>query len=196
MKNKLTYLFFMLLLGMSSCRTYRELKHLSKCDFELESIQNTALAGVNFSEIKSSISLNFNDLNKVKKAFGEDEMLLSFTAVIKTKNPNNRTAAINKIDYIIYLEDIEMARGSVTKRVEIPASTVTFIPIEVETNLKKVFKKESMLSIVNFAMNLNNKGTAPSNMKFQIKPTLMMGKHEINYGKYVTVKTQISSDNY
>ena len=55
----LAVLLALLILSSTSCRQAREAKTLSKCEFRMDAVKNTTLAGVNVQRIQSWTDLNF-----------------------------------------------------------------------------------------------------------------------------------------
>lgn len=194
MKKTHIILFALLLLSLNSCRTFRELKTLSNCDFEFESLDNVILADVALKDAVSFTDIGFSGIRKITSAFKKDEMILSFLLNVKATNPNPKTAALNRIDWIVYLDKLEMTSGSVNNRVEIESGGEAIIPINIELDLKKVFAEESLKGITNFVFNLLNSSDEASKMAFKIRPSFMVGKKEITYGNFITIKTKVKSE--
>lgn len=179
---------------MFSCRSYRELKYLSKCEFQLESIRRVEIAGVQLGAAASIKSFDFNEIRKLTIALRQPEIPVMFRVNLDVKNPNQKTAAINRIEWIFFLEEIELAKGVIDKRVQIEPGGNNIIPIDVEMDLKKVLEKNSVGAITSFIANLMKMGTEESNLKMKIKPTLRIGQKTVSFGRFITVKTKVKSN--
>ena len=87
---------------------------LAKCDFRLKTIENTNLAGVNIQHIQKLSDLNFIDAARISAAMAGKELPLTFTLNVEARNPNASQASIQRIDWILLIDDIEMANGTNT----------------------------------------------------------------------------------
>ncbi|MFP4059374.1 MAG: hypothetical protein ACOCXD_01445 [Bacteroidota bacterium] len=185
---KLKNLFFLLCIGVVifSCRTLRELRTLSKCEFRLYSIENIRLADVTITGKNGISDLDLRNTAKITKAFLMGEMPLHFIIMIEAMNPNIREAAINNLGYKIMLDDQEMANGLLGERIVVPPdSGNAIIPVVVNMDLFELAKNKSRGALLKLAFNLSDMGTEKSELTLLVKPTLMVGQKEIVYGKFI-----------
>jgi LEA14-like dessication related protein len=55
------------------------------------------------------------------------------TANVEVKNPGIATAALNHIEWIAFIDDIQISTGKIEKRIEIPGSGgMALVPIRIE----------------------------------------------------------------
>jgi LEA14-like dessication related protein len=180
-------------LSFSSCSYLRELSSLSKCAFQLSEVDSFIFAGIPLDEIDSYSDLKIIQIGKITKAFADGALPLSFRIHVAASNPNSVTAAVNKIDYIAYIDEIEIAKGALNERVDVKPHGTSDIPLGVTLNLAEVFKKESMLALFNLALNLSDYGSRPTRISLKIKPYIKAGNKDLEYPGYINVKTDISS---
>jgi hypothetical protein len=189
MKRNILFIFGLLFLA--SCVQIKQLTNLLNCDFRVSSVDNIRMADIDVQKIKTFTDLKFTDGAKLLAAVASGTLPLNLTVNVEAKNPNTQMAALNKMDWILLIDDIEMANGSTTKRVEVPANggTGTF-PIAVTTDLAKVLSGQSAKNVVNFGLNLAGYGSRPTRIAVKAKPTILVGGAAIMYPGYITIKSE------
>jgi hypothetical protein len=185
-----------MVLFLASCAQVKQLTNLLNCDFRVSSVDNINMAGIDVQKIKSFTDLKFTDGAKLLAAVAQGTLPLNLTVNIEAKNPNIQMAALNKLDWILLIDDVEMANGSTTKRVEVPPNNGTGIfPIQVTSDLAKVLSGQSAKSIVNFGLNLAGYGSRPTRIAVKAKPTILIGGAAIMYPGYITIKSEYGGSN-
>lgn len=197
MKTKKILIFIITILVINSCDILQQVSEIatfSKCEFKLKSIQNISLAGVNMQNIKSFSDIKILDAAKITAAFTGGRLPLEFTLNVDVKNPNSSQASMNKLEWIILIDNIEITRGVSNNRIQIaPNGGVSTFPLHIATDLKKVLSGKSGDTIFNFALNLAGVGNKPTRVTLKAKPTIMVGNIPISYPGYITVNTDFSS---
>jgi hypothetical protein len=188
---KRTILMLAVVLVIASCAQIKQLTTLLSCDFRVSTVDNINMAGINVQKIKSFTDLTFTDGAKLLSAVAGGTLPLNMTVNIEAKNPNPQMAALNKLDWILLIDGIEMATGSTTKRVEVPPNNGTGIfPIQVTADLAKVLSGQSGKNMVNFGLNLAGYGSRPTRITVKAKPTIMIGRSAIEYPGYINIKSE------
>ena len=185
-----------LLVTSVSCDVLKQASELTsfvKCKFRLHTIENLKLAGVNIQEIKSISDLNFWDAAKLTAALSSNRLPLSLILNIQVQNPNQNQAAMNRLDWQLFIDETEITQGVLSQRLEIPANETGTLPLLLTFDLKEVFKKESGNSLLNLVFNLVGAGNEPSHLSLRAKPTIMVGTREIVYPGYITIKNEFNS---
>lgn len=187
----------MLIMAVSSCgimEQAKQMKTLTKCKFRLESVDNLILVGINVQAVQSIDDLGMIDAGKIMAAFLTGELPLSFILNIEAQNPNDQMAAMNRMDWILLIDDIEMVSGALTERVQIPPNGgVTVIPLSMNMDLAEVLSGKSAEAVINFGFNLAGVGGAPTRITLRAKPTILVGNREITYPGYISIKTNFTS---
>jgi hypothetical protein len=188
--------FIILILITSSCSVLQqtsEIAAFTKCEFRIESARNMRLAGINIQDKHSMSDLGIMDMAKIAGVIAGGTLPLTFDLNIQIKNPNPGLAAMNKLDWILIIDDIEMTRGMLNQRIEIPANTVTSFPVAMSIDLMKSLNGKSGDALINFALNLAGTGSHPTRIKLKAKPTIMVGTTPIEYPGYITIKQEFGA---
>jgi hypothetical protein len=167
---------------------------LAKCEFRIESVTNLHLAGINVQEIKSVSDLNLMDAQQLLKSVNKSTFPLNLTLNVAARNPNASMAGMNKMEWILFIDDIQMTTGSVDQPVTIPVNKDTaVIPVHMDLDLKQILRGKSVDAVINFGLNLAGAGNKPTRFTIKLKPTIMIGKNPVVYPGYITVKTEFVS---
>ena len=178
----------------NSCNFLKEITTLGKCEFRVTTLEDPEIAGVDISQIRSFTDLNFVDMGIISSSFLRGALPLSFTLNVEVRNPNPAMAALNGLEYLAFIDDVEVARGQLDRRIEIPANGgITIIPLRLNTDLIEILKKDSRQTLVNFGLNLADAGNRPTRVSIKVKPTILVGAMEINYPGYFTLKHDFTS---
>jgi hypothetical protein len=190
-------LLFGIVAMLSSCSVMEQasqMSMLSKCDFRLDKIEDISLAGIDIQNIKSYEDLGVMQILNLSTAVARKDLPLSFTLGVEARNPNDKTAAMNRMDWILYIDDIEMTRGIVNDRVEItPNGGIANIPLSLNFNLMEVLQGKSGDALLNFGFNLAGSGDKPTRILVKVKPTIYIGSSAIDYPGYINVQTEFTS---
>ena len=181
-------------ISMNSCNFLKEITTLGKCEFRMTTLENPEIAGVDVSHIRSFTDMNLAEMGIISASILKGDLPLSFTLNVEARNPNPAMAALNSLEYLAFIDDVEVARGNLDRRIEIPANGgVTSIPLRLSTDLIDILKKDSRQALVNFGLNLADAGNHPTRVSIKVKPTILVGAMEINYPGYFTVKHDFTS---
>jgi LEA14-like dessication related protein len=181
---------------VSSCSVVQqttELTNFAKCEFRIESVKNTKLAGINVQDKDVMSDFSFIELTKIGSVVAGGTLPLTFDLMVGVKNPNPGMAAMNKMDWILFIDDIEMTRGVLDKRIEIKENSVSQFPVKMNLDLMKSLSGKSGDALINFALNLAGNGNRPTRVKLKAKPTIMLGTTPIEYPGFITIKQDFGS---
>jgi hypothetical protein len=199
MKKKISHslsLIFLLSLFLQSCSVFEqtsEMKAFGKCEFRIEEARNMRLAGVNIQDKSSLSELSLTEVGKIGIAIAGGALPLNFDLDIQVKNPYPTLAAMNKLDWILLIDNVEMTRGVLDKRIEIQASQVTTFPVAISLDLMKSMNGKSGEALMNFALNLSGTGSKPTRIKLKAKPTIYFGTTPVEYPGYITIRQEFGS---
>jgi hypothetical protein len=189
-------LFFLFILPFESCdvaRQAQQVTNLASCDFRIKSVDQINLAGVELQYINSVSDLNFGDVARILAGFASPTFPLSLQLNLEGRNPNAKDAGLNRLEWILFIDDIQMTSGILDKPVTIPAKSNSVIPVEVGLDLKQVLSGKSANAMLNFCMNLAGVGNTPTRFKIKLKPTVIIAGTALTYPGYITVKTEYVS---
>ena len=180
-------------LSIQSCDILQQMVTFTKCEFKMNSLTDTRLVGVDIQNKHSFSDLSFMDAANATKTFLSGELPLSFNLNIATKNPNASTAAMQKMEWIVYIDDIKMTTGIVDQPISIPPGETRNLPITVKLDLKKILNNKTKSALLNFGFNLADAGNYPTRVRLDIKPTIDVAGIPIEYPGYFSLKKEFGS---
>ncbi len=185
---------FLVLFTITSCDVVQQIQqagNLISCDFKLKDVQDIRLAGVSVQNAKGAADLNIGDAARIAAAMMGQTFPLTFNLNIEAKNPNKLAAGINRLDWILYIDDIEMVSGSNQEAMSIPANGSSVLPLRMNIDLKKALNGKSGQSLLNFGLNLAGSKGEPSRIKLKAKPSIVVGSRSIAYPGYITIVSEV-----
>jgi len=197
MKKAISTALILIIAIFTSCSVLHqtsEIAAFTKCEFRIESARNMKLAGVNIQDKHFMSDLSIMEAAKIAGVLAGGTLPLTFDLNVQVKNPNPGLAAMNRLDWILIIDDIEMTRGILNQRIEIPANTVTSFPVAMSLDLMKSLNGKSGDALINFALNLAGTGSRPTRIKLKAKPTIMIGTTPIEYPGYITIRQDFGAN--
>jgi len=190
------FLMITLITGCEILDQARQVAMLSKCEFKLKTVDQLRLAGVNIQQVKKLTDLNMMDAAKITAAAVSGGSLpLNFTLNVEARNPNEAAAGLTKLEWILFIDDIQMVSGVNEQRVQIPGNGGTgIIPLTIGIDLKQALKGKSGDAIANFGLNLAGAGNKPTRITLKAKPTIMVGSQAIAYPGYLTIQNEFTAN--
>ncbi len=181
---------------ISGCSILSELTAFTNCEFRLHSVQDPVLCGINVQNRTSFSDFSFMDGQMVLGQLLNSKLPFGITLNVEVQNPGTTTAAVNSIEWLAYIDDVEIARGAVHKRVEVaPTGGRSMIPVIIDADLFEYLEGDNPKAMLNFALNQVNAGDQPSRLSMKIKPSVLIGGQEIDYPGYFTITREFSGGN-
>ena len=183
----------LLIISLAGCDVTRETKrasNLASCDFRILSVRDLNLAGVKIDQIKSVNDLNFGDIALVMAGLTGSVCPLTLSLDIEGHNPNTRDAGVNKLEWILFIDDIKMTSGVLDQPFTIPGKGTLEFRVPVKADLKQMLSGKSGTAVLNFCMNLSGSGGKPSRFKIKLKPTIIVSGKPFTYPGFITVNTE------
>jgi len=177
-----------------SCLQLQQMQNMAKCEFRINKVENIQLANINIQNIKSYQDLSLLDATKITAAVAGGTLPLSLRLNLDVKNPNTSTAAMNKLEWILMIDDIQMLEGISNQKVTIAPNATSSLPLDMRFDLKEVLSGESGSTLLNFAFNLADAGGAPTRITLKAKPTIMVGSFPLTYPGYINIKKDFTSN--
>ncbi|MEZ5071483.1 MAG: hypothetical protein R2751_11070 [Bacteroidales bacterium] len=109
-------------------------------------------------------------------------------------NPGVTLAAVNRIDWIAFIDDVQVATGALTDRVEVSPGGKALMPIRLSTDLFEYLEGDNPRTMLNFALNLVDAGNQPTRLSMKIKPTVMVGSQSLVYPGYFTIQKEFKAE--
>lgn len=184
-----------LLLMITSCKTLMTYTNILNCDFRVKSATDIQLAGINVQGIKGAADLNLIQAGQLAAAYFSGNLPLQFQLNLEGKNPNSTEARLAQFDWIVSIDDIEMAHGTHEKEYILPPNEVpSNISMMININLKEVLNDKTKDALINFGFNLADASNKPTRIGLKIRPTIYVGQIPITYPGYITVGTSFGHD--
>lgn len=185
--KKSIYLICLISFLLVNCRALKEIKALQKCAFQATGIENIELAGYEMKNKKSITDFSFLEGAKIGKDYAEKKLILSYTIPIKANNPNEQLAALNRLEWKLMFDNIEILNGISSKRIEIPAQQTSTFPLDIKMNISDLLSKKSFQELQKLAFNLENEYKKGNRLFLKVKPYLRVGKKQIPYPGFIKV---------
>ena len=166
---------------------------LQECEFELDNVNNIKVLGIRMDNKEDISDFSFSDLAKLTAALSSGSLPLEMDLNVKVVNPNTQTAAMTRMDWKVYVDEMHMVDGVVDERVTIaPNGGSSMVPFRASLDLYEIISGEGLDAAINLAMNLSGKGTKASRLQLKIKPSINVAGRDIPYPGFVTVEQEIS----
>jgi hypothetical protein len=173
-------------LALGSCTTLQEIANLRNVDFDIESVSNTNLAGVDVQGIRSYGDLNGGEVARLLAALGRGEMPLTFTLNVGARNPaeNPVNARLVQLDWTLLLDDTETISGVFNDERVIAPGAEVLLPISMELDLVRFFGRNAE-DLVELAAAAAGQGTKEIALRAQ--PTITTPIGPITYPSSITI---------
>ena len=189
-------IFTSIILLLNGCSILSELTALTKCEFSFHSAQNPSVCGIEVNNKHSFSDFNLLDGQAILRNLLKETLPFGITANVEVKNPGVNTAAVNSIQWIAFIDDVQVAMGTVSDRVEIaPGGGTSMIPIRIQADLFDYLKGDNPRTMLNFALNLVDAGNQPTRLSLKIKPSVLIAGQSVLYPGYFTIHKEFSSGN-
>ncbi len=193
--KKFSLILSLLAIVFTGCGLYKSVQNISRLKYKTHSVTNFNLQGVDIKNKKTIKDFHPLEILKLTSAIAKENLLLTFTLNIEAKNPNDGTGgfpqtdiSINSFPWRLFLSDIEIVHGNISKPVYVPGKGGSIIiPLEVQFDLAKSYKEKSMEDILSLILHLGGIDSSTSNLKLKAKPVLGTVVGNIEYPDEVTI---------
>lgn len=172
---------------LAGCASLSGLKNFAKCNFDFNSVTDVTLCGINVNSKKSVKDFNAMDVLKLANAFSSKSFPLALNVNVDVRNPNATTARLDGFDYILWIDDVKMTSGSMTKQVSVGANEKVVMPIGFSVDLLEILKSESRDKLISFGSGLATNNADASRVKLSIKPYFTIGGSVMKFPSYITI---------
>lgn len=188
MKTRYKLWFFVLsVAGLNACG----ILSLLTCNFRIEQVTNPVLAGMNVSNLQDLTRLDAATALRVTSTLLSGSLPMSTTVHIGVHNPNTTLAKIAGLEWILFLEDVQVLSGATQQEVSVaPNGGTTSVPLTIQADLATLFKNDSREKMLQFANGLLHVGDQSAKVSLKIRPIISLGGHALNMG-YITVNKEL-----
>jgi hypothetical protein len=194
MKKAGVFILLATFLGCGVARQIQEAKNFAKCEFKIKSVEGTKLGDVKIHNVKSLKDLSMKKAAEVAMVLGSNSIPLSFTLNLQVKNPNAETAAMNKLEWILFIDEYEMVTGVLERKIEIAPGQISDLPIQITTDLREALKGKARDAMVRLAFNVAGHGNDPTHILLKVKPSIDVGGITLTYPGYIDVKMEFTAE--
>ena len=189
MKKRITICIAVLavMVILAGCSALSGLTSFAKCNFDFNSVTDVTLCGINVNNKKSVKDFNVTDALKLANAFTSKSFPLALNVNVDVKNPNTTTARLDGFDYILWIDDVKMTSGSMTKQVSVGANEKVMMPVNFTVDLLEILKSESRDKLISFGSGLATNNADASRVKLSIKPYFTIGGSVMKFPSYITI---------
>ncbi len=188
--------FASIILIIQGCSILSELTAFTKCEFSFHSAQNPTVCGIDVSNRHSFSDFSFIDGQMIAANLLKGTLPFGITANVEVMNPGATTAAVNSIQWIAFIDNIQVAEGAVSNRIEVASGGgKSMIPIKIQADLFDYLEGDNPRTMINFALNLVDAGNQPTRLSLKIKPSVMIGAQSVYYPGFFTITKEFSSGN-
>lgn len=158
--------------------------NITQCEYKYKNISNLNISGMNLSNGVSPVYVP-----KLLSILGgtASSIPMNFTLNLDVKNPNATAAALQGLQYIISVDDVEFTTGQVNHALNIAGGESQTLPLNIGVDLATLMSGNSKTAVQNIAKNFIGIGSEQSNVTVRIKPTFMIAGRAITYPAYIPV---------
>lgn len=171
----------------TTCRSAKQAQTLRDCNYSFASVSNLKVGDIQIQGKQSFRDLSLQETTGISQLLMARKLPISLTANIAIQNPNSKIAAIDALDWILEIRSKEVAKGTVTKRIEVKPGQTIQVPIDVATDLGSILKAFTMKEITEVMFNLSDAQGIPIEAKLKIKPSISVGRKQIKAPSYFVI---------
>ena len=185
MKKTLSKISVLLLFAVTfcGCEDVEGLINMLNCKFEMQDVEDFTFAGVRFDELNSPDDISESDMTIINEAIDAENAFINFTLNIIGTNSNDVTASVEKLQWKLAVDSLDIAEGIVRDRFTIPAQSSDTLSLIVNTNITNTYKENVVENIFNLYQDIVNGRT--SVVAIKIKPTI----NETEFPDYITLQS-------
>lgn len=181
------FVIFAMALFLSSCASVKGLKNFATSNFSFNSVSNIRLSGVDIDDVKNYKSLTLPKATKILSSFMSNSLELALNVNLDIRNPHDEVAKFNGMDYILWIDDMQVLAGSLNQNITVEPKTKAFVPVSFSVNLKDLLKGKSRDMVLDYGFGLATNKEQSSRVKLSFKPYLRLGTKQIKFPAYITV---------
>jgi hypothetical protein len=160
-----------LLLG--GCSVFSGLSTVKECNYTFAGLDNFSYAGVKLDKLKDPKSLTLTDSINILTALRDKNTKLTFNTLVDIENPHSGTASVEKMDWILFLDDVEMLSGINNDTIKVEPNATSRATIQANVDPTKVLNGNSLENLWTLYCKLSGRDTSKSTkVTLKLKPTV------------------------
>lgn len=189
MVRKITALLLALVL-ITSCESAKQgftsAYNMVNCKYSYKSISGVSIAGTDLSKGLNAMSI-LSLTNLLTGKGSTSSIPINFTVNVDVNNPNSSSAALNGLQYIIMVDDVELTDGKVYQSLNIASGETQVLPLNIGLDLATFLKGDNRNTILEAVKNIAGIGSGKSNITIKLKPTFMVSNYPVTSPIYIPV---------
>ncbi len=187
MKIKRIFFLLTVLIALTGCNVMKDLGgayNMTQCKYDYQSISKLSLGGTDLSK---GISLLSAPKLLALLSGSATNLPLDMTLNLNVNNPNSTAAALQGLQYILSIDNIQFTTGTVNQALNIPAGGTQVLPLQIGVDLATLLTSDTKEAVIGIAKNFIGLGDKTSNVTLQLKPTFSVGGVPITSPVYIPV---------
>jgi hypothetical protein len=183
-----TLSFFTAILFFAGCQNLQELAQLKNVKFEIDSLSNGDLVGIDLSNKTSLRDVNALDVLKLTQAFSNKQVPLGFTLHVGAENPAGSPiqAKLMQMEWALFVQNKQVLTGLFDQPVAMPAGQRVDVPIRVQFNVYE-FIQSNASSIFDLARSTSNGGSGGLDLRLSARPTIQTPLGPFKFPQFVDI---------
>ena len=158
---------------MCGCSVFESINTVKECNYAFAGLDDFSYAGVKLDKLKDPKSLTLTDSINLLTAIRDKNTKLTFNALVDIENPNSGTASVEKMDWKLFLDGVEMLEGINKDTIKVEANKTSRANIQASLDPTKVMNGNSLDSLWTLYCKLSGRETTKnSKVTLKLKPTV------------------------
>lgn len=163
--------------------------NLVNCEYSLNNVSNVSVAGVDVKKVAGG-QIGVADVAKLAASIINKQIPLAMDFNVGIKNPTETNAMLSVMDWIVNVQNTQLAQGSTTNSYKISAGRTSTVPLSVATDMYRIFSKDGIESLKGFASSFKSDGTS-SKVGIKVRPSLNVGSQVLKTPNYITIEKNV-----
>ena len=182
---------FFLLITFTSCEVLdqmSQMQQLALCEFKVTGIDKVHIAGIQMDENTQKSDLAAAQIMQLTAALFSRELPVDFDLQLNIDNPNDKPAAMNRMDYELFIDNKQILTGQMNQSVSVLPRSNSNVSMPIAIDLFKVLNDETPDALVNLAFKLSGDQTNPADILLKVKPYIQVGGKTLAYPGFLDLK--------
>lgn len=189
------YLLILLINFLFGCSVQQTVTNISRLKFQIKSISDFSLNGINISHKDELTDYSPTDLLKLALIYTSKKMPVTFNLNILVKNPNDGTGGypptdvtIKSFPWDLYINDEKVLSGKIDNEISIPGiGEESIVSMKFSLDLFEFFGSDQMNDLLKRALEIGGDKASTSNIKLVATPVLGTSFGDISYPLPITI---------
>ena len=169
---------------LGGCSVLKQAVALKDCKYSY-----SKLTDVTFMDMTTKEMATFGGAAKLAMGLlGNQPAPLGFTIHLKVQNPNETTAAVERMYYKVNLDSVEVAEGTTVEPFMVEGGGEANLPLKINTDMKTLLQSDKRATVTKFIRSMVGVSNEPTDIKLQLKPTIRVGNAEVTSPVFIPVK--------